>query len=78
MANQYGIVESFSARPSMREISTWCFGVLPSKYSGSVAGLQYGLGKAKLFLREEKNLLYLNSFFQNGGFPIFLWRIPIY
>ena len=28
---------------------TFFFGVLPSKYSGSVAGLQCGLGFAKLF-----------------------------
>jgi len=28
---------------------TFFFGVLPSKYSGSVAGLQFGLGFAKLF-----------------------------
>jgi len=31
------------------------FGVLPSKYSGSVAGLQCGRGKAKAILREEKD-----------------------
>ena len=31
------------------------FGVLPSKYSGSVAGLQFGLGFAKTIFGEEKD-----------------------
>jgi hypothetical protein len=37
------------ARPIFSEKGKdiFLFGVLPSKYSGSVAGLQYGLGKAE-------------------------------
>ena len=31
----------------LKKERTFFFGVLPSKYSGSVAGLQYGLGFAK-------------------------------
>ena len=35
--------------PKAQHKKNFCFlfGVLPSKYSGSVAGLQYGLGKAE-------------------------------
>jgi len=37
------------ARPIFSEKGKdiFLFGVLPSKYSGSVAGLQYGLGKTE-------------------------------
>jgi len=31
--------------------------------------MQFGRGKAKLFLREEKDLLYLGSFCFRAGFP---------
>ena len=34
---------------------------------GQCGGLQCGRGKAKLFLREEKDLLYLGSFFKMAG-----------
>ena len=43
----------FCARPIFSENGKDIFfGVLPSKYSGSVAGLQCGLGFAKLFFWE--------------------------
>jgi len=35
------------ARFFLKKERTFFFGVLPSKYSGSVAGLQFGLGFAK-------------------------------
>jgi len=47
---------------------TFFFGVLPSKYSGSVAGLQYGRGKVKLFLREERIYFASTDFFKTAGF----------
>src|SRR3989344_3520586 len=62
------------------------FGVLPSKYSGSLAGLQFGLVKAeklfsgekgfsalpRLLYRPQKGVWGMNA----GGFPIrhFFWR----
>ena len=38
--------------------------------SGQCGGTQYGRGKAKLFLLEEKDLLCLDSFFKTTGFCI--------
>ena len=38
------------------------FGVLPSKYSGSVAGRNADEAKQKLFLREEKDFALLRLF----------------
>jgi len=34
----------------LKKERTFFFGILPSKYSGSVAGLQFGLGRAKQFV----------------------------
>jgi len=49
---------------------TFFFGVLPFKYSGSVAGFQCGRGKAKLFLREEMICFASALFSKRRGFCI--------
>jgi hypothetical protein len=47
----------FCARPIFSEKGKdiFLFGVLPSKYSGSVAGLQFGLGKTEKLFSGEKD-----------------------
>ena len=46
---------------------TFFFGVLPSKYSGSVAGLQFGLGKAESIFSGEKDFRFTSADFPRGG-----------
>ena len=56
------------ARPIFSEKGKdiFLFGVLPSKYSGSV-GLQYGLGKAKKLIFWGKGLRKTSADFPRGG-----------
>jgi len=54
------------ARFFLKKERVFSFGVLPSKYSGSVAGLQCGRGKAKTIFAGGKGFCFASALFVLG------------